>query len=130
MLRDYAPQPTGAAGEARPGRAGWPGCTADELLDLAAVAAAIGLAPADGLDRRVSARGYRLLGRIPRLPPRVRRPLVEHFGGLQKLLSASASGPAAGPRSGPALATSVREGWPGWPSRPCWTATPDSWLLV
>jgi diadenylate cyclase len=63
--------------------------SADELLDMQAVAAAVGQGLADDLDQQVSPRGYRLLGRISRLPASAIDRLVEHFGGLQKLLSAS-----------------------------------------
>ena len=34
--------------------------------------------------------GYRLLGQVPRLPQAAADSLVQEFGGLQKLLSASA----------------------------------------
>ncbi len=116
LLRDYAPRarPPGdrQAGD-RPGRAGTQagrpdgaapdgrdavlaadrklgGLSADDLLDLPAVAEAIGLDASDGLGRSVSAHGYRLLGQVPRLPETVADGLIEQFGGLQKLLSASA----------------------------------------
>jgi diadenylate cyclase len=93
LLRDYAPPPQGgyahlAAGSDEGDRLG--DLRADELLDLAAIATAIGLGAADGLDRRVSAQGYRLLRRIPGLAPAAADVVVDHFGGLQKLLSASA----------------------------------------
>ena len=61
-------------------------------------------------DRRVSARGYRLLRRIPRLPPSAADVLVEHFGSLQKLLSASAADLQQVHGLDRGLATSVREG--------------------
>jgi diadenylate cyclase len=86
------------------------GLQADELLDLAAIAAAIGLGAADGLDQRVSARGYRLLRRIPRLPPAAADLVVEHFGSLQKLLSASAHDLQRVRGLDQRLATSLREG--------------------
>ncbi len=122
LLRDYA-----AAGEAADAAAGSaPGIrepaneaprrdrlaslSADELLDLPAVAAAMGLDAADGLGQHVSARGYRLLGQIPRLPQEIADSLIEHFGGLQKLLSASAQDLRRVEGLDPALATSVREG--------------------
>jgi diadenylate cyclase len=113
LLRDYAPRP----GEGDAARA--PGADegdklarlqADELLDLAAVAAAIGLGAADGLDRRVSAHGYRLLRRIPRLPPAAADLVVDHFGSLQKLLSASADELQEVTGLDQRLARSLREG--------------------
>jgi diadenylate cyclase len=106
FLRDYAPpapsgpQASPGAGPQGPGvgpRGGvaglsadrLAGLSADELLDMQAVAAAVGHGPADDLDQQVSPRGYRLLGRISRLPASAIDRLVDHFGGLQKLLSAS-----------------------------------------
>jgi diadenylate cyclase len=82
LLRDYAPGRP-------PGERALGSLTADGLLDLAAVAAAIGLDPSRGLDQHVTARGHRLLGRVPGLAAPAADRLVEHFGGLQKLLSAS-----------------------------------------
>ncbi len=63
--------------------------TAAELLDLSTIARVMGYAAgADALDAPVSPRGYRLLAKVPRLPNLVVDRLVEHFGGLQKLLAA------------------------------------------
>jgi diadenylate cyclase len=84
--------------------------SADELLDLPAVAAAAGLATADGLDQQVSARGYRLLGRIPGLAAASAENLIEQFGGLQKLLSASALDLSQVQGLDDVQARSVREG--------------------
>ena len=58
----------------------------------------------------VSPRGYRLLRRIPRLPPSAADLLIEQFGSLQKLLSASAADLQQVHGLDPGLATSVREG--------------------
>ncbi len=113
LLRDYAPDPATARPEAgyrfeEADKLAMLG--ADELLDLPAVAAAIGLGAADGVGQHVTARGYRLLGQIPRLPPAVADRLIEHFGGLQNLLSASAQDLRPIEGVDPGLATSVREG--------------------
>lgn len=130
LLRDYAPDPRTAASGPRghfddAGRLPTSGTaaslgspradplavlSADELLDLPAIAAAIGLGAADGLDQHVTSRGYRLLGQIPRLPQAIADNVIEHFGGLQKLLSASAQDLRRVAGLDPALATSVREG--------------------
>lgn len=62
-----------------------------DLLDLSVVAHAMGYpATTEALDGAVSPRGYRLLARVPRLPRTVVDRVVEHFGGLQKLLAATA----------------------------------------
>jgi diadenylate cyclase len=64
--------------------------SATDLLDLTLVARAMGLPSGpDGLDSAVSPRGHRLLARVPRMPGAILDRIVEHFGGLQKLLAAS-----------------------------------------
>src|SRR5438874_2110195 len=61
-----------------------------DLLDLTQVGRAMGLpSTPEGQDSAVSPRGYRLLARVPRIPPAILDRVVEHFGGLQKLLAAS-----------------------------------------
>ena len=62
-----------------------------DLLDLTSVARALSYpATPEGLDLAVSPRGFRLLSRVPRLPTTVLERVVEHFGGLQKVLAATA----------------------------------------
>jgi diadenylate cyclase len=64
--------------------------SATELLDPSLVARALGLSGTpEGLDSAASPRGHRLLARVPRLPGAILDRVVEHFGGLQKLLAAS-----------------------------------------
>jgi diadenylate cyclase len=85
--------------------------TATEMIDLVAVAKAIGYVGAsDALDAAVSPRGFRLLAKVPRLPGPVIDRLVEHFGGLQKLLAASIDDLQAVEGVGESRARSVREG--------------------
>jgi len=85
--------------------------SASDLLDLSTVARALGYAAgADTLDAAVSPRGYRLLAKVPRLPGLVIERLVEHFGGLQKLLAASVDDLQAVEGVGETRARSVREG--------------------
>jgi diadenylate cyclase len=104
LLRDYAQDPGAAGADVLAN------LSADELLDLASVAAAIGLGAPGGPGQHVTSRGYRLLGQIPRLPQPIADDLIDHFGGLQKLLSASAQDLRRVAGVDPALATSVREG--------------------
>ena len=81
------------------------------------VARAIGLGgSADALDPAVSPRGYRLLAKVPRLPEIVVDRLVEHFGGLQKLLAASIDDLQAVEGVGEARARSSGKACRGWPS--------------
>jgi diadenylate cyclase len=62
----------------------------DELLDHAAVAAMLRLpTELSHLDSGLQPRGYRLLSRIPRLPPAVLDRIVDRFGNLQKVLRAT-----------------------------------------
>jgi diadenylate cyclase len=85
--------------------------SATELLDLAVIARVCGFGSnADVLDNAVSPRGYRLLARVPRLPSAVVDRLVDHFGGLQKLLAATIDDLQLVEGVGDTRARSVREG--------------------
>ena len=81
-----------------------------DLVDPASVAAVLGLGTAEHLDGAVTPRGFRLLAKVPRLPAAVVERLVEHFGGLQQLLSASIDDLQAVDGVGDLRARSVREG--------------------
>ena len=82
-----------------------------DLLDLPTVARTLGYAAvADSLDGAVSPRGYRLLAKVPRMPGTVIERLVEHFGGLQKLLAASIDDLQTVEGVGESRARNVREG--------------------
>jgi diadenylate cyclase len=112
LLRDYEPETLASAGQAGPkARAD---CLAalsvDALADLSAVANAIGLSGFPDPAGQVSPRGYRVLGQIPRLPADVSERLIQRFGGLQKLLSASAQDLRQVPGLDPALAAAIRNG--------------------
>ena len=81
-----------------------------DLLDLGLVAQAIGYSSApEALDAPVTPRGFRLLSRVPRLPPPLLFRLVGHFGGLQKLLAATAEDLQDVDGLGEMRARSVRE---------------------
>lgn len=85
--------------------------SANELIDLGAVAKAIGYPVAvDALDAPVSPWGYRLLTKVPRLPGPIVERLVEHFGSLQRLLGATVEDLQAVDGVGDARARGVREG--------------------
>ena len=87
------------------------GLTHSDLLDLQTVAKALGYpGTPEALDAAVSPRGYRLLAKVPRLPNTVIERLVEHFGGLQKLLAASIDDLQTVEGVGESRARSVREG--------------------
>lgn len=85
--------------------------SANELIDLGAVAKALGYPnTVDALDAAVSPRGFRLLAKVPRLPPTVVDRLVEHFGSLQRLLGATVEDLQIVDGVGEARARGVREG--------------------
>lgn len=111
LLRDYEPA---APRLDERSAAGSPDClaalAADTLADLTAVAAAMGLPGPSEPASPVSPRGYRLLGQIPRLPSDVSERLILRFGGLQKLLSASAQDLRQVPGIDAALAATIRTG--------------------
>jgi diadenylate cyclase len=85
--------------------------SAIDLLDLTQVARAMGLpSTPEGQESAVSPRGYRLLARVPRIPPTILDRVVEHFGGLQKLLAASVEDLQVVDGVGETRARAVREG--------------------
>jgi diadenylate cyclase len=90
-LPDEAAAPQNRATRAAGVLADFANLSAGQLGDTATVVAVLGLGGAAMLDGQVHPRGYRLLARIPRLPASAADELVEHFGGLQKLLAATAS---------------------------------------
>jgi diadenylate cyclase len=108
LLRDYGPPGDQPALAAVTGRLA--ALSADDLLDLAAVAVAAGLDPARSLDRPVAARGYRLLGRVPGLGEETAERVAGQFGGLQKLLSASVEDLCQAGQLDVVQARSLREG--------------------
>jgi diadenylate cyclase len=60
-----------------------------DLLDFGRLSELLGYdRKVNTLDFPVSPRGYRILGRIPRLPRLVTQRIVEEFGGLEELLAA------------------------------------------
>ncbi len=81
-----------------------------ELVDPAAAAKVLGLGNSEHLDGAVAPRGYRLLAKVPRLPVAVVDRLVDHFGTLQKLLSAGVDDLQNVEGVGEQRARSVREG--------------------
>jgi diadenylate cyclase len=109
VVRDYLP--TGKrAPSPEEALAGLAALDATDLVDINAIARCLGLGANELLDNPVSPRGYRLLARVPRLPPTVVDRLVEHFGGLQKLLAATIEDLQNVDGVGELRARSVREG--------------------
>jgi len=85
LLRDYLPE----ADAYETTIAQLDGAPDSAMVDLEELGRTTGLVgdPQD-LDRPLSPRGYRLLGRVPRLPETVVQRVIDHFGSLQKLLAA------------------------------------------
>ncbi|MGP4109894.1 DNA integrity scanning diadenylate cyclase DisA [Streptomyces sp. 4N509B] len=113
VVRDYLPDVAGGKRSRRVGTAlaELDGLGHAELLELPAVARALGYsATPESMDSSVSPRGFRLLAKVPRLPGLVIDRLVDHFGGLQKLLAASVDDLQAVDGVGETRARSVREG--------------------
>lgn len=111
VVRDYLPAPSGRR-QRRLADAlhELDALSSNELLDLATVAHVLGHSGTETLDSPVSPRGFRLLAKVPRLPQTVVDRLVDHFGGLQKLLAASIDDLQAVGGVGESRARSVREG--------------------
>jgi len=82
----------------------------ETLLDVSAVASVLHLPGATSGDHALSPRGYRLLSRIPRIPPPVAAHVVEHFGSLQKIMRATVSELVQAEGVGDARARSIKEG--------------------
>ncbi len=109
IVRDYVPSGRRARTPAQV-QAELAQLSAIDLLDLPQVARAMGLASSsEGLESAASPRGHRLVSRVPRMPPTILDRVVEHFGGLQKLLAASAEDLQVVDGVGETRARAVRE---------------------
>ncbi len=83
----------------------------EELIDIKSVTSVLHLpAEAADLDMGLSPRGYRLLAKIPRLPPSVMENIVRHFGSLQKILRATVDDLDEVEGVGEARARAIKEG--------------------
>src|ERR1041385_6370193 len=82
-----------------------------DLLDFGRLSELLGYdRELNTLDHPVSPRGYRILGRIPRLPKLVIQAIVRDFGGLDEILAASDSELEAVEGVGDMRAKDIREG--------------------
>jgi diadenylate cyclase len=85
-----------------------------DLLDFGRLAELLGFdRKMNTLEYPVTPRGYRALGRIPRLPRLVAQRIIHRFGGLDEILGASDAELASVEGVGEALAKDVREGLRG-----------------
>src|ERR671937_86780 len=82
-----------------------------DLLDFGRLAELLGYdRKLNTLDHPASPRGYRILGRVPRLPKLVIQAIVRDFGGLDEILAASDSELEAVEGVGDMRAKDIREG--------------------
>ncbi|MFN8159877.1 MAG: DNA integrity scanning diadenylate cyclase DisA [Solirubrobacterales bacterium] len=82
-----------------------------DVLDFGRLAELLGYdRKMNTLDFPVAARGYRVLGRIPRLPRLVVQKIIREFGGLEEVLAASDADLEAVDGVGPTRAKDIREG--------------------
>ena len=82
-----------------------------DLLDFGRMAELLGYdRKVSTLDFPVSPRGYRVLGRIPRLPKLVVQRIIHEFGGLEEVLAASDEDLEAVEGVGSTRAKDIREG--------------------
>jgi diadenylate cyclase len=110
-VRDYLPAPPARRPRAFPDALhALDELSAGDLLDLAKVAHMLGHTGPEALEDPVSPRGFRLLAKVPRLPAPMVERLVDHFGGLQKLLAATTDDLQTVNGVGETRARSIREG--------------------
>lgn len=107
LIRDYAPGGVGEDG-VRFHLAELDSLEGTDLVAFPSITRALQLP--EQLEASVSPRGYRLLAKLPRIPVVVLDRLVEHFGGLQKLLSAGVEELQQVEGVGELRARTVREG--------------------
>src|SRR5437588_11004585 len=82
-----------------------------DLLDFGSMAELLGFdRKVNTLDYPVAPRGYRILGRVPRLPRLVVTEIVNEFGGFDELLAATDAELEAVPGVGEIRAKDIREG--------------------
>lgn len=82
----------------------------DEVLNPNTVTAVLDLQGGADLESSLQPRGYRLLGRIPRIPESLVDAIVSRYGGLQKVMRATVEDLEAIPDLDPASARMVKDG--------------------
>jgi diadenylate cyclase len=87
------------------------GLSHQDVLDFGRLAELLGYdRKMNTLDFPVAPRGYRVLGRVPRLPRLVVQKIIQEFGGLEEVLAASDSELEAVDGVGETRAKDIREG--------------------
>ena len=109
LVRDYGADDTDSAADDT--LAALAHLSHQDLLDFGRLAELLGYdRKMNTLEYPVTPRGYRALGRIPRLPRLVAQRIIHRFGGLDEILGASDAELASVEGVGEALAKDVREG--------------------
>jgi len=109
LVRDYGAQDSDASADAA--LAALAALSHQDLLDFGRLAEVLGFdRKMNTLEYPVTARGYRALGRIPRLPRLVAQRIIHRYEGLDEILAASDGDLAAIEGVGEGLAKDVREG--------------------
>src|ERR671911_544118 len=82
-----------------------------DVLDFGRLAELLGYdRKVNTLDFPVAPRGYRVLGRVPRIPKLVVQRIIREFGGMEEVLAASDADLEAVDGVGPSRAKDIREG--------------------
>jgi diadenylate cyclase len=82
-----------------------------DVLDFGRLAELLGYdRKLNTVDFQISPRGYRVLGRVPRIPKLVVQKITQELGGLEEVLAASDAELAAVDGVGPTRAKDIREG--------------------
>jgi diadenylate cyclase len=109
LVRDYGADDSDVATDAT--LTALAGLSHQDLLDFGRLAELLGYdRKMNTLEYPATPRGYRALGRIPRLPRLVAQRIIQHFGGLDAILAASDAELASVEGVDEALAKDVREG--------------------
>jgi diadenylate cyclase len=110
LIRDYV-DATGPGHEIRSVLTALGAIAPSDLLEASTVADALGVtAHVPDIDGAISPRGYRMLGRVPRITIGITERIVAHFGSLQRVLAASLEDLMAVDGVGDQRARAVREG--------------------
>ncbi len=111
VLRDYAADAGSGPDAAPPSLARLRSLPPDATMDLHHVVAILGLAQPDNeLHAEMAPRGYRLLHRLPQLSGVLVERLVDKFGSLPEIMSASSAELESVEGIGTATARSIRDG--------------------
>jgi diadenylate cyclase len=109
VLEDYLPDI--GPDKLQAAKTGLAAVPSDDLLSLSNVGAAVGFGPdAEPLDKHMRPRGYRMLGKIPRISDQIVGAVVSRFGDLKAVVDAPLEDLAAVDGVGILRARDIKEG--------------------